>query len=146
MTTVHDVPAEELINRLAEELRDTDAVESPEWGDFVKTGQHNELPPEDPDWWYTRVAAVFRKTYVNGPVGISGLKTAFGGRERSGMTPAHQKDGSGSIVREALQQLEDAGYVETVEGKGRKVTPEGQSYLDELASELTDEIEGLERY
>lgn len=34
----------------------------PKWVDLVKTGLHKELPPIDPDWFYTRCGECFRTT------------------------------------------------------------------------------------
>ena len=53
--------------------------------------------------------------------------------------------GSGSIIRTALHQLEDAGYVEKVEG-GRVVTPQGRSFLDKISGEIIKDIPELEKY
>lgn len=150
MTTVYDVPAEDLIERIAEELKNVEEVEPPEWSDFVKTGVHNELPPEEDDWWYKRTAAILRRVYVDGPVGVSRLRTVYGGKDRQGSTQEHHRKGSGSVIRTALQQLEDAGLIEKQGREGRRVTSEARSLLDNLATEivdeLSDEIPELERY
>ena len=60
MTTVFDIPANDLINKVAEELRNVSEIQAPEWAEFVKTGVHKQMPPENPDWWYIRSAAVLR--------------------------------------------------------------------------------------
>lgn len=146
MTTVHDVPARELIQRVEEELKGRDDVEPPEWARFAKTGPDRELSPEQSDWWYERSAAVLRRIYLDGPVGVSRLRKQYGGRDRKGSRPAHQKDGSGSVIRTVIHQLEEEGLVEEVGGEGRRVTPEGQSLLDDIADELADEVPGLDRY
>ena len=49
MTTYHDVPADLLIADLAKRFADNDAINAPEWADFVKTGTHRENPPEQSD-------------------------------------------------------------------------------------------------
>lgn len=134
MTTAYDVPPEPLIRRAAAALKDeVDAVTPPEWAPFVKTGAHKERPPEEEDWWYVRTASVLRKVYVHGPVGTARLRRSYGGRRNLGSAPEHFRKGSGSIVRTALQQLEAAGLVETVEGEGRRVTARGRSFLDNAA-------------
>ena len=47
MTTVFDVPAELLINTVADEFRDNnDKIVAPEWTKLVKTGVHKERKPE----------------------------------------------------------------------------------------------------
>ena len=53
--------------------------------------------------------------------------------------------GSGSIIRTALHQLEDAGYVEKVEG-GRVVSPAGRSFLDKISAEIIKDIPELAKY
>lgn len=62
----------------------------------------------------------------------------------------HKSPGGGAIVRNALQQLERAGLVRTVEGKGRVLTSQGRSLLDRLAFEVKKKLEkdlpSLEKY
>ncbi len=135
MYDAYSVPGGELVKRLAEKLKEFDEIEPPEWANYVKTGRHKERPPEDPDWWYTRVAAVLRRVYMDGPVGVERLRTYFGGRQDRGSRPERFRKGSGSIVRKALQQLEEAGLIEKTE-EGRVVTPEGRSLVDSVAHEI----------
>ena len=73
------------------------------------------------------------------------LQTKYGGNKDRGTNPEKFKRGSGSIIRVALQQLEDAGYVAKTE-RGRVVTPEGQSYLDNKAAEIAKDIPELSKY
>lgn len=142
MPTPHDVPPQMLIERLARYLKDNvPQVEPPPWAPFVKTGVHKERPPQDPDWWYTRCASILRKVYLKGPIGIEHLRAEYGGRKDYGVKPEHAVKGSGSIVRKALQQLEAAGLVETVKGKGRVVSREGRRLLDRLSAEIKKELE-----
>jgi small subunit ribosomal protein S19e len=151
VTTVYDVPAEPLIDRIASEMEDEDAVEPPEWAPFVRTGAHKERPPEQQDWWFTRTAAVLRKVYLEGPIGTERLSRHYGGKRRSDVSPHHSVKGSRNIIRTVLQQLEEAGYLDQSEDPaGRQVTPDGQSFLDDLAHEvqqdLTDERPELAKY
>ena len=60
MAKVYDVPADILINRLAEILKNED-IPAPEWTQFVKTGTHAEKPPQNSDWWHVRCASILRK-------------------------------------------------------------------------------------
>lgn len=145
MTTAFDVPADSLISVVSKELKENDKINAPAWTLFVKTGVHKERRPEDPDWWYVRTAALLRRVYVDGPVGISRLQTKYGGNKDRGTNPEKFRKGSGSIIRTALQQLEDAGYVQQTE-EGRIVTPAGQSYLDKKSAELVKDIPELSKY
>jgi len=45
------------------------------------------------------------------------------------------REASGKIIREVLSQLERAGYVAKTK-RGRKISPEGQKFLDNTAHEL----------
>lgn len=145
MTTAFDVPADSLISALSKELKENDKINEPNWAKFVKTGVHKERRPENPDWWYVRTAALLRRVYVDGPVGIRRLQTKYGGSKDRGTNPEKFRRGSGSIIRTALQQLEEAGYVEqTIDG--RTVTPAGRSYLDQKSAEIIKEIPELSKY
>ncbi|MFB6173395.1 MAG: 30S ribosomal protein S19e [Halobacteriales archaeon] len=152
MVTLYDVPAEALNEAVAERLAEEGAVEEPDWFKFAKTGVGRELPPEQEDFWQLRAASLLRKVAVDGPVGVGALRTAYGdskqGSNRYVVRPNHSTDGSGKVIRTALQQLEDAGYVQTAEGEGRRITPEGQSLLDETAGDVLEDLDRpeLERY
>ena len=139
MTTAYDVPAEPLIKRLAEKLKNEYKIKPPEWAKWVKTGAHKERPPEDPDWWYVRVASILRRIYIRGPIGVSRLQNLYGGRRDRRAKPYRHVKGSGSIIRKALQQLEELELVEKVEGKGRRIAPKGQSLVDNTAHEVAKE-------
>lgn len=135
MTTVYDVPADQLIKKVAEELKKKSEVTPPAWASFAKTGVHKEMPPENPDWWFVRSAAVLRRIYVDGPVGVERLRSFYGGARDRGSKPNAFRKGSGSIARKVLQQLESAGFVVKEKG-GRRVSPTGASFLDGIAHSL----------
>ena len=150
MATLFDAPAEDLVEALADELADD--LEQPEWAELAKTGTARELPPEQADFWALRGASILRKVAVDGPVGVERLSTAYGdakqGSTRYRVRPNRKTDGSKKIVRTLLQQLEDAGYIETREGEGRAVSGDGRALLDETAAEVIEELDRpeLERY
>ena len=140
MTTVYDVPAEKLITKVAEKFKTHDKIQPPEWSLYVKTGIHREKSPEQPDWWYTRVAAVLRKVYINTPIGIKHISAMFGGPVDRGSKRHHARMGSRAIIRHSLQQLQEAGYIDTVKGKGRVILPTGQALMDNTAPEVLQDI------
>src|SRR5687768_3289156 len=141
MTTVFDVPATALITEAAKRLQSVKEIAPPEWSLFVKTGVHTEKPPVQADWWHTRVAAVLRKVYTEGPIGTETLRTHFGGFRDRGNRPNKAAKGSGSIAREALQQLEAAGLVQTVQAQGRIVTARGRSLMDNASHAVRAEVQ-----
>ena len=149
MTTVYDVPPLDLINAVADELRNNEAIMPPEWAVHVKTGMQKEMPPTNPDWWYVRSASVLRRIYIDGPVGVSRLRTYYGGKKRQkNATPTFAR-GSGTITRKIIQQLEKCGYVKKLK-TGRQITPTGRSFMDNKAHDvkvkLQQSIPGLEKY
>ena len=149
MTTVFDIPADLLLAKVADELKNESVIKAPEWAEFVKTGVHKEMPPENPDWWYVRSAAVLRRIYVDGPIGVERMRSDYGGVQDRGSKPSHFRKGSGSIARKVMQQLEAAGYLEKVTG-GRNVSAKGRKFLDGVAYSLKDQAvetaPGLAKY
>ena len=139
MAKVYDVPADELIQRLAAALK-TEDIPAPSWIPFVKTGTHADKPPQNRDWWHTRCASILRKIYLNGPIGINALRNDYGGGKPSGYGAAHHKDAGGAIIRNAIQGLEKLGYVEQVERKGRIISKHGMQKLDRLSTEILKEL------
>ena len=149
MTTVFDVPAMEMIEKLAGILKENEKIVPPEWAGNVKTGVHKELPPINEDWWYIRCAAVLRKIYTDGPIGTERLRSVYGGKKNKGVQPSSKKKGSGSVARKTIQQLEAAGFLQKVKD-GRTVSAKGRSMMDnaahELRQELLEKIPGLAKY
>jgi small subunit ribosomal protein S19e len=76
---------------------------------------------------------------MHGPIGISDLKSAYGGRKRIGYNLDHHRDAGGAIIRKALQQLESAGYI-TKKSKGRLMSEDGMKKIDRLATEIQNDI------
>lgn len=139
MANVYDVDQGELIEKAAEELKKVEEVKAPEWANFVKTGTHKERAPLDKDWWYLRAASVLRRVYRLGPIGVSKLRTKYGGKKNRGVKPGKFFKASGNILRKVLQQLEKAELVKNDDKskrKGRVITPKGKSFLDKIATQL----------
>jgi small subunit ribosomal protein S19e len=135
MVTVRDVPADKLINRLKEELKKFKEISPPHWAKFVKSGVHRERPPEQEDFWFIRAASILRRIYLNGPVGVSRLRSYYGGARKRGSRPRHFRKASGAIIRKILQQLEKVNLIEKNK-RGRKVTAKGKKFLDKIAYEV----------
>jgi small subunit ribosomal protein S19e len=132
MISVNDVDAQEFIEKTAKELEKIEEIKPPEWSQFVKTGVHKERPPIQENWWYLRAASMLRRVYLE-KIGVSRLRTVYGGRKRRGHKPEHMYRASGAIIRKILQQFEAAGLVKKEEKKGRVITPKGQSMLNNIA-------------
>jgi len=150
MTTAYDVPAHDLIKETAKKLQKEEAIKMPEENRYAKTSVARENIPDNADWWYVRCASILRKIYVHNGIGIEQLKAEYGGKRDKGSKPSKARSGSGTIVRRCVQQLEQAGYVKKIKGKGRMMTPKGQKFLDNTAYEVKSQIvsnyPGLEKY
>ena len=140
MVKVYDIPADIFVGKLAEQLKNEPKIQPPSWAQFVKTGSHAERMPQNKDWWHVRCASLLRKVYIHGPIGLTDLRSVYGGRKKIGYALARHRDAGGAIVRKALQQLEDAGYVVKVNGKGRILTQEGMKRMDNLGKEIHKEL------
>ena len=82
-------------------------------------------------------AAIARRVYLRGGVGVGAFKKIFGGRQMRGTIREKFSTGSGSIARHILKQLEALKIVEKVpNGKGRRITPQGQRDLDSIAGQV----------
>ncbi|HEX3001069.1 MAG TPA: 40S ribosomal protein S19, partial [Methanoregula sp.] len=58
-----------------------------------------------------------------------------GGKKNRGSKPNAFRKGSGSILRKSLQQLEAAGLI-IHDKTGRRVSPEGMKFMDNLSAEV----------
>ncbi len=138
MAKVFDVPPNELVERLAVQLRE-EGIAEPEWTAFVKTGAHADRPPHRRDWWYVRCASILRKIYMHGPMGINELRKEYGGGRPSGYGAAHHRPAGGAIIRNAVHGLEKLGLVEQSKS-GRIVSSAGMKKLDGVATEILREM------
>ena len=119
--------------RKLEELK----LEKPEYVGFVKTGAHNERPPESPLFWFVRCASIMRQAYLNGKVGTNRLRRHYGGAKNRGVRPSRHVMAGGSTVRKALQILEkNVLSKKGPKGKGRALTGKGRQLLDNAAHEI----------
>ena len=142
MASIFDVNQNALIEKVAKELAKSSEIKAPAWTVFAKTGTHKERPPMRNDWWDMRAAAILRRIYMKGPLGVSKLRTMYGGKKDRGMQPEIFKRGSGSVARKILQQLEAAGFAKQVEKsthKGRIITPKGKALMDKAATVVQKE-------
>lgn len=132
------VKSQDFVKKCKEELKKIKEIQMPEWAKYAKTGPHRKYPPHEPDWWYTRAASLIRRIALDGPVGVSRLRTFYGGRKERGHKPEKFKKASGNAIRKILQQLEKAGLVEqNKQGKkGRRLTEKGRRFVAKIVEEI----------
>ena len=111
----------------------------------MKTACYKDLAPYDSDWLYVRAASVAYQLYIRGKVGVSALKSHYGGKQRNGVRPPKHHQGAGKVIRYCLKQLEDAGLVGKVSyqgengsevSDGKTLTKKGTTDMDRIASGL----------
>jgi small subunit ribosomal protein S19e len=130
---VKDVHQTVFIRKLALFLKKSGKIQPPEWTDAVKTATCKELPPNNLDWYYVRVASVARRVYVRSPTGVGALARRYGGRNcRGGVIPEHTTPASRKIIRTAMQQLEKMGWMKKAV-KGRKLTMVGRRAMEDFS-------------
>ncbi len=140
---IYNVSQQKLVLEVSQLLKEQ--IEMPEWARFVKTGPHRETLPKNPDWWYIRAASVLRTCYKQGPVGVSKLRTRYGGRKNRGFRPDKFQRSSGKIIRSILQQLESVDLLKQEQigvYKGRVATSKGASLLAKAASQIAKDTAG----
>ena len=132
-----EVSAHAFVETCAKEFENMKEFKMPEWAMFAKTGPHKKYPPLKKDWWYTRIASVFRKIALDGPVGVARLRTHYGGRKERGHKPERTVRAGGNIIRKMLQQLESAGLVEKNKKGGRVASQQGNDFMKKIIGEMT---------
>jgi small subunit ribosomal protein S19e len=141
LTTPHDVPAPQFIDKLATYLEENiDQVQPPAWAAVAKTGSHVEKQPQNPDWWYVRAASILRKVYLHEPIGLEKLRADYGGRKGFRVRPNHASKAGGNNIRKIMQQLQAAELLQTAGTQGRKMAPKGRKLLQEIADDLHKEL------
>ena len=119
---------------LAEALKKMPEFQAPVWLAYVKTSPHKNRPTQDVDFWHKRAASILRQINSKGIVGVSRLRSRYGGRKDMGMAPRRFKKSGGKIIRVILQQAESAGLLEKSKGKkpGRQLTLSGKQLLESI--------------
>ena len=103
--TVKDVTSHDFVIAYAAHLKRIGKIEVPKWHELVKTGTSRELAPYDPDWYYIRAAAIARRVYLRGGIGVGAFKRIFGGKINRGTRPETFQTGSGSVCRHILKEV-----------------------------------------
>ncbi|MGD0728819.1 MAG: 30S ribosomal protein S19e [Candidatus Micrarchaeaceae archaeon] len=133
MANVYDVKASDVVKMAAEQLKGS--IKKPAYVDYVKSGANKERVPQDPDFFYMRTGSILRQVYLNGPIGVSKLRTRYGSRKEHVVHRRHHVKSGGSVIRDAMIELERINYVKNTKA-GRVITPKGKSFMDKICKEL----------
>ena len=136
---IYDVPVAHLIEETAEKLKAE--IEEPEFVKYVKSGVHRERAPQREDWFYVRMASILYRTYKWNVIGTEKLRSYYGGKKNRGVKTEHQYKASGKVIRTAVQKLEEKGYLERAQPKGRKLTGKAQKLLNDTSKIVAKSVE-----
>ena len=141
---VFDVASSQFLKKLATHLKDKRLVTPKPYTSLVKCSYSNELAPIDPDWFYTKAAAVARQIYVSksSTLGVGSLRRVFAKKARRGVNTNTTSLAGGRIMRDIVQQLRKAGFVEQYKSSegatfGLLITKAGRSQMDKIAQALS---------
>ena len=70
MVSVYDVAPGKLVAKVSDKLKGM-GIAAPKWIGTVKTGPHAQRLPQQPNFWYIRLASLLRNSYVIVTVGVS---------------------------------------------------------------------------
>eukprot|EP01083_Nonionella_stella_P127114 385022_1 len=132
---VKDVNPGQWITAFAAHLKQQGSMDVPECVDYAKTGISRILPPQNPDWYYVRAAAVLRRVYLRPFTGIGGLSKVFGstwGLSR----PLHFRTAATGILRKVLHSLEKLNLLAKSEDGGRVITKSARRDCDRIAMKV----------
>lgn len=135
MANVLEVDTQKLVEVAAVKLKES-GIQKPKYIDFVKTGAGKERVPDSTDFFYSRCASILRQVYLNGPIGVSRLRTKYGSKRAHWVRRHHHYRAGGSIIKDAFDALEKKGYIKTTK-TGRIITPGGKSFLDKLSNDIS---------
>ena len=134
MVNAYDIDALKLVYATATKLEQMQ-IKAPEWVGKVKSGSHRQRLPQDDKFWYVRCASILRKAYAQPGIGVSKLRTHYGGRKIRGVCPEKHRKSGGNMIRKAMQELERAGLMK--KGKtGRELTSKGRALIDSVAKQI----------
>lgn len=83
--------------------------------------------------------------YIRGKVGVSALKSHYGGKRRNGVRPPSHHQAAGKVIRYCLKQLEESGLVGQVkyqaedgseQSAGKTLTKKGTTDMDRIAAAI----------
>jgi len=137
------ISATYLVGPLADRLKATGKFEPPAWATYAKTATYKQSLPQDPDWWYKRVASTLIKLSKDPMLGVNRLSKEYGGRRVGIAKPHHAAPSSRKIIRKIIDQLEEANLIK-VEERKKLITPEGETILSDAGKEVLEKLKQLE--
>jgi small subunit ribosomal protein S19e len=134
-----DVDQSDLVRVVGQFLKKQGKITMPNGHEFAKTSSAKEQTPEDPDWYYYKLASMLRRLNYRKHIGVGGFRKVYSTRKNNGCAREHTALGNQGIIRRGLQALEKLGYVAKHEDGGRVLSSEGRKVLDRMAVQIGKE-------
>lgn len=116
----------------------------------MKTAVQKELAPYEANWLFIRAAAIARKIYIRGGLGVGALRAIFGSNKKNGAASSHFRKADGKLIRYCMKQLakmgfldlvivqaeDEAGKMVQISTKGKKLTKKARAEMDKIATQI----------
>ncbi|KAM0681100.1 Rps19ep [Glugoides intestinalis] len=138
MESVYRVKAIPLVAAIKETLKNMSEIELPKNHDLIKTSHGKQYSPEDPNWFYTRMASVVRAAMRKGSVSLKGLARKYSCRKNAGVRPSRYSKGSDFVIQSAIEQLVKIGWF-SFSNKKDVLTKTAKEVLGEILEKVSNE-------
>ncbi len=138
MEQVYRVKATPLIEAIKETLKTKNEIELPINWDLIKTSHGKEFSPEDPNWFYVRMASIVRTVMCKGTVSLKTLARKHSCRKNSGVRPSRYAKASDFVNESAVEQLIKIGWFNFKSEKDILTAP-AKEVLGEIIEKISHE-------
>ncbi|KAI5148369.1 small subunit ribosomal protein S19e [Enteropsectra breve] len=137
MDSVFRVQPKPLINAIVDTLKSNGNISLPENHDIIKTGHGKQYSPENPDWYYVRMAAIVRQAMRFGTVSRKGLAHRYGIRKNRGVRPTKFARASDFVNHSAIEELKKIGWF-NFDNEENILTKEAKDILGEIVDKINE--------
>jgi len=146
MTTLYDVPAEDLIEAAAVGVSLTRTKSKPpDWAEFTKTGNSRELPPNRTTSGSAAPPASCARSPSTVPSASTALRTEYGdakgGSNRYQVRPRRRLRPPETSSAPRSSSSKKSATSRAAGGEGRRISAEGTAFLDELAGDVLRDLD-----
>lgn len=138
MEQVYRVKATPLIEAIKETLKAKTDITLPENSDLIKTSHGKEFSPEDPNWFFVRMASIVRTVMCKGSVSLKTLGRKHSCRKNGGVRPSRHARASSFVNESAVEQLVKIGWF-NFQSKKDILTAPAKEILGEIIEKISHE-------
>lgn len=138
MEQAYRVKAAPLIEAIKETLKSKNDIKLPENYDLIKTSHGKQYSPEDPNWFYVRMASIVRTVMCKGSVSLKTLARKHSCRKNGGVRPSRYAKASDFVNASAVEQLIKIGWF-NFQSKNDILTSNAKEVLGEIIEKINHE-------